>query len=38
MGFGLSFLGFFVAAALWLGMYFVWAIRAAARDRRPPSG
>jgi hypothetical protein len=33
MGFGWSFYGFFVGAALWLLLYFVWAIRAAARDR-----
>jgi hypothetical protein len=34
MGFGWSFYGFFVAAAAWLVLYFVWALRAAARDRR----
>jgi hypothetical protein len=34
MGFGVSFYGFFVAAALWLIAYFAWAVRAAARDRR----
>ena len=33
MGFGWSFYGFFVAAAVWLVLYFVWAFRAAARDR-----
>ena len=33
MGFGWSFYGFFVAAAVWLLLYFVWALRAAARDR-----
>ncbi len=33
MGFGWSFYGFFLAAALWLLVYFVWASRAAARDR-----
>ena len=33
-GFGLSFYGFFVAAVIWLVAYFVWAFRAAARDRR----
>ena len=33
-GFGWSFYGFFVAAAVWLALYFLWAWRAAARDRR----
>ena len=33
-GFGWNFYGFFVAAALWLGAYFVWARFASARDRR----
>ena len=33
MGFGWSFYGFFVAAMVWLLLYFVWAFRAAARDR-----
>jgi hypothetical protein len=33
MGFGWSFYGFFVLAVLWLAAYFVWAARAAARDR-----
>jgi hypothetical protein len=33
MGFGWSFYGFFVAAAVWLALYFVWAWRAAVRDR-----
>ena len=33
MGFGWSFYGFFVAAAVWLVLYFVWAFEAAARDR-----
>jgi hypothetical protein len=33
-GFGSSFYGFFVAAALWLVSYFVWAAAAARRDRR----
>jgi hypothetical protein len=27
-GFGWSFYGFFVAAAVWVGGYFVWAVRA----------
>jgi len=36
-GFGISFYGFFVAAALWLVAYFLWAAAAARRDRqRPP--
>jgi hypothetical protein len=33
MGFGWSFYGFFVLAAVWLATYFLWAARAAARDR-----
>jgi hypothetical protein len=33
MGFGWSFYGFFVLAAVWLAIYFLWAARAAARDR-----
>ncbi len=33
MGFGWSFYGFFAAAALWLALYFLWAFKAAARDR-----
>ena len=37
MGFGLSFYGFFVAAALWVVAYFLWAFRAAARDRQRQS-
>ena len=38
-GFGWSFYGFFVAAGVWLACYFVWAFRAAARERetRPMS-
>jgi hypothetical protein len=32
-GFGWSFYGFFVAAAVWLGVYFLWAARQALRDR-----
>jgi len=35
MGFGWSFYGFFFAAAVWLLLYFVWAWRAAVRDRQP---
>jgi hypothetical protein len=34
MGFGASFYGFFVAAAVWVFVYFLWAFKAAARDRR----
>jgi len=33
MGFGASFYGFFIAAAIWLLVYFLWAFNAAARDR-----
>jgi hypothetical protein len=36
MGLGVSFYGFFAAAALWLVAYFVWAFNAAVRDRREP--
>jgi hypothetical protein len=34
VGFGVSFYGFFAAAAVWMTLYFLWAVRAAARDRR----
>lgn len=34
MGFGWSFYGFFVCAVIWMALYFVWAFRAAARDRQ----
>jgi hypothetical protein len=34
MGFGWSFYGFFVAAAAWMALYFLWASARAARDRR----
>jgi hypothetical protein len=34
MGFGASFYGFFGAAAIWLLAYFLWAFRAAGRDRQ----
>ena len=33
VGFGWGFYGFFVAAVVWLTVYFLWAWRAAARDR-----
>lgn len=33
VGFGWGFYGFFVAAVAWLAVYFLWAWRAAARDR-----
>ena len=33
MGFGASFYAFFIAAAIWLLVYFLWAFKAAARDR-----
>ena len=36
-GLGWSFYGFFAAAAIWLVIYFAWAFRAAARDRRTGS-
>jgi hypothetical protein len=32
MGFGWSFYGFFVAAGVWLVVYFVWAFKAVARE------
>jgi hypothetical protein len=39
-GFGWNFYGFFIAAAAWLGLYFLWAWRASAdsrdRDVRAP--
>ena len=34
MGFGWSFYGFFIAAAVWLLLYFLWAFKTAARDRQ----
>jgi len=34
MGFGWSFYGFFALAAIWMALYFVWAVRRAARDRK----
>jgi len=34
MGFGWSFYGFFLSAAGWMVLYFIWALAAAARDRR----
>ena len=33
-GFGFSFYGFFLLAAVWLAAYFTWSFSAAARDRR----
>lgn len=33
MGFGWGFYGFFVAAVIWIAVYFLWAWRAAQRDR-----
>ena len=33
MGFGTSFYAFFIAAAIWLLVNFLWAFKAAARDR-----
>lgn len=32
-GFGFGFYGFFVVAIVWVALYFLWAWRAAARDR-----
>ena len=34
MGFGWSFYGFFIVAALWITCYFVWVLAAEARQRR----
>ena len=34
MGFGWSFYGFFICAALWLAVYFAWAWLAARRDQQ----
>ncbi len=34
MGFGWSFYGFFAAAAVWMVLYFAWALAVDARDRR----
>ena len=31
-GFGWNFYGFFIAAATWLGLYFVWAWWVSAKD------
>jgi hypothetical protein len=36
MGFGWSFYGFFVAAAIWITLYFIWAIRADDKPNQPP--
>lgn len=33
MGFGWGLYGFFVAAVIWVALYFLWAWRMAARDR-----
>jgi hypothetical protein len=33
VGFGWNFYGFFIAALAWLAAYFLWAWRAAERDR-----
>ena len=35
-GFGWSFYGFFIGAAAWVACYFVWAVRAARRERGRP--
>lgn len=34
MGFGWGLYGFFVAAVIWIAVYFLWAWRAAVRDRK----
>ncbi len=34
MGFGWSFYGFFLATAVWMVLYFIWAVAAAVRDHR----
>ncbi len=33
-GFGWNFYGFFIAAAIWLAVYFVWAFYASGRNGR----
>ena len=38
MGLGWSFYGFFVGAAIWLVLYFLWAVSAARRDRERGTG
>lgn len=38
MGFGWSLYGFFVAAAIWMAVYFYWAWRADLRDRARAQG
>ena len=36
IGFGWSFYGFFIAAAIWMALYFVWAFLVDdAKDQRP---
>jgi hypothetical protein len=34
VGFGWNFYGFFIAAAVWIVCYFVWALAVDARERR----
>lgn len=34
MGFGWSFYGFFIVAALWIAAYFAWVLVMDARERR----
>lgn len=36
MGFGWSFYGFFIAAAVWMVLYFVWAIAVGETKEKPP--
>jgi hypothetical protein len=38
VGFGWNFYGFFIAAVVWLAVYFLWAWRAAERDRARERG
>jgi hypothetical protein len=35
MGFGWSFYGFFVAAAVWMALYFAWAFASDDARRKP---
>ena len=36
IGFGVSFYGFFVFAAVWCALYLMWATRTASSDRDGP--
>lgn len=35
VGFGWSFYGFFIAASIWMVLYFIWAFAAARGDDKP---